>query len=78
MSKQVKIQVVNNGQASGGFFGMRDTTVGKVYNATWYNEGEDKDIDNSPAGADGVQFVDDVGDKVFIHYRLGMVEVVEG
>lgn len=71
MSKQVTIQVLNKKHHC-----TRDCTVGKTYPATFYEEGEIKDIDSCKAGEDGYQFVDDVGDKVFIWKSLGKVAEV--
>lgn len=77
MSKQVKVKVLSNGTLSDGFRGLRDTTVGKSYAATQYDKGEPKSIDGQPAGEDGFQFVDDVGDMVFVWNSQGAVEIVE-
>lgn len=76
MSRQVKVQVLNNDAVSG-FRTLRDTTVGKVYDAVQYEAGEIKDIDGCPALFKGFQFVDDVGDKVYAHERFGQLEIVE-
>lgn len=76
MSRQVKVKVLSNGRVEY-FWCLRDTTVGKVYDAVRYGKGEIKDIDGRPAIFAGFQFVDDVGDRVFAHERLGQLEIVE-
>lgn len=76
MSRQVKVKVLSNSQVAYSRC-LRDTTVGKVYDAVRYEAGEIKDIDGCPAIFEGFQLVDDVGEKVYAHERLGQLEIVE-
>jgi hypothetical protein len=69
MSEQVKIRVTNNGPYLTDVMmfpskALRDTTVGKVYEAVLYDQGE---IDSEGDRCDypGVLFKDDTGESVY-------------
>lgn len=81
MSRQVKIKVLN----SGVYFvdgwlpslAMQHTTEGKEYDAVWKDEGEMSMNDGQLCTADCVEFYDDDGHQLCVHYHPDRMELVE-
>lgn len=76
MSKPVKIRILK----AEGF--CRDTTVDKVYQGTYFSEGEKFDgvhwLNDMTAQANTVVFTDDIGDKVEAFVSSGLYQIVSG
>lgn len=82
MSRQVKIKVLNSGiYFVDGWMpslAMQHTTEGKVYDAVWKDEGEMSMDPDQVCTADCVEFYDDSGQQLSVHYYSDRMELVEG
>lgn len=80
MSMPIKFKALVSGaytDRGGEYHSLTDVTVGKVYQGTWFDCGEAVPPKNFPALKDGVQFLDDVGDRCFSHYSPERLEIID-
>lgn len=80
MSKPIKFKPLVSGVYTtpmGEWYSLTDVTVGKVYAGTWFDKGEIVPATHHSALQDGIQFLDDVGERCFSYYSPERLEIID-